>query len=62
MNSIGKTITKNGLTICIHRNFFGKGKKVVSIFEEMMNELKNDFSAALGKDRLYHKPSGFLND
>jgi hypothetical protein len=32
------------------------------MYSAWMNELKNDFSAALGKDRLYHKPSGFLND
>ena len=24
--------------------------------------MKNDFSTSLGKDRLYHKPCGFLND
>jgi len=32
------------------------------MYTAWMNELKNDFSAALVKDRLYHKPSGFLND
>lgn len=35
---------------------------VLRIHEANVNEIKNDFSAALGKDRLYHKPAGFIND
>lgn len=27
-----------------------------------IDEMKVNFSAALGKDRLYHRPCGFLND
>lgn len=27
-----------------------------------IGELKSDFSGALGKDRLYHRPFGFIND
>jgi len=27
-----------------------------------MDELKVNFAGALGKDRLYHRPCGFLND
>lgn len=27
-----------------------------------INEMKNDFSSSLSKDRLYHRPCGFIND
>lgn len=30
--------------------------------DAFVGELKNGFSAALGKDRLYNRPCGFLND
>ena len=30
--------------------------------DAFVNEIKVDFSAALSKDRLYHKPAGFIND
>jgi len=33
-----------------------------NMHEAHIGELKVAFSAALGKDRLYHKPTGFLND
>lgn len=35
---------------------------IMNMHNATVNEAKNDFSACLGKDRLYHKPCGFLND
>ena len=35
---------------------------ILNMHEAFVNEIKNDFSAALSKDRLYHKPAGFIND
>lgn len=35
---------------------------ILNMHDAVVNEIKNDFSAALGKDRLYHKPAGFIND
>ena len=35
---------------------------ILNMHDAWVNEIKNDFSAALGKDRLYHKPAGFIND
>jgi hypothetical protein len=32
------------------------------MYDAWINELKTEFSSALSKDRLYHKPCGFLND
>ena len=37
-------------------------KDILNMHEAYIGELKVAFSAALGKDRLYHRPSGFLND
>ena len=36
--------------------------EILNMHEAFVNEIKNDFSTALGKDRLYHKPAGFIND
>lgn len=35
---------------------------ILNMHDAVINEIKNDFSAALSKDRLYHKPAGFIND
>lgn len=37
-------------------------KEIMNMHEAMIGEGKVAFSAALGKDRLYHRPCGFLND
>jgi hypothetical protein len=37
-------------------------KDIINMHTATVNEWKNNFSAALNKDRLYHKPCGFLND
>jgi len=37
-------------------------KDIVNMHTATVNEWKNNFGAALNKDRLYHKPCGFLND
>lgn len=39
-----------------------KKAEILNMHDAGINEIKNDFSASLGKDRLYHKPCGFLND
>ena len=39
-----------------------KKTEIMNIHDAGIKEMKNDFSASLGKDRLYHKPCGFLND
>lgn len=35
---------------------------VLNMHKASMNEIKVGFSAALNKDRLYHRPCGFVND
>ena len=35
---------------------------IVNIHNANIDELKVNFSAALGKDRIYHRPCGFCND
>jgi len=37
-------------------------QEVLNMYTAWINELKNDFSAALTKDRLYSKPAGFITD
>ena len=37
-------------------------KDIQNMHEAFIQELKVTFSAALGKDRLYNRPCGFLND
>ena len=37
-------------------------KNILNMHEAWVGELKVGFSTALGKDRLYHRPCGFLND
>ena len=39
-----------------------KKKEIINLHKAGITEIKNDFSTSLGKDRLYHKPCGFLND
>ena len=35
---------------------------ILNMHDANINELKSSFSTALGKDRMYHRPCGFLND
>ena len=35
---------------------------IKNMHDANINELKVAFSTALGKDRMYHRPCGFLND
>ena len=37
-------------------------KDVLNMHDAMIGELKVGFSSALSKDRLYHRPCGFIND
>ena len=37
-------------------------KDIINMHDAFISELKVGFSGALGKDRLYHRPCGFLND
>jgi len=37
-------------------------KDILNMHEAMIGELKVGFSSALSKDRLYHRPCGFIND
>jgi len=37
-------------------------KDILNMHDAFIGELKVSFSAALGKDRLYNRPCGFLND
>lgn len=37
-------------------------KDIQNMHDAFINELKIQFSAGLGKDRLYNRPCGFLND
>ena len=39
-----------------------KKADILNLHDAGISEMKNDFSTSLGKDRLYHKPCGFLND
>ena len=39
-----------------------KKTEILNLHDAGITEMKNDFSTSLGKDRLYHKPCGFLND
>jgi hypothetical protein len=46
----------------IDYNDESKKNDILNLHNAGITEMKNDFSACLGKDRLYHKPCGFLND
>lgn len=37
-------------------------KDILNMHQAMLGELKVGFSSALSKDRLYHRPCGFIND
>ena len=37
-------------------------KDIKNMHQAYISELKVNFSTALGKDRMYHRPCGFLND
>ena len=37
-------------------------KEIENIHDAYVNELKVNFSQALNRDRLYHRPAGFLQD
>ena len=37
-------------------------QEVLNLHEAHVNELKNSFSQALGRDRLYQRPVGFMQD
>ena len=37
-------------------------KEILNMHDAFIQELKIQFSTALGKDRLYNRPAGFLND
>lgn len=37
-------------------------QEVINLHEAYVNEMKNSFSSALNKDRLYFRPAGFLQD
>jgi hypothetical protein len=37
-------------------------KDIKNMHQAFISELKVNFSTALGKDRMYHRPCGFLND
>ena len=37
-------------------------KDIKNMHQAYITELKQNFSSALGKDRMYHRPCGFLND
>ncbi len=37
-------------------------QEVLNLHEAYVNEMKSTFSAALGKDRLYKRPVGFMQD
>jgi hypothetical protein len=37
-------------------------KDILNMHSAFINELKVNFASALSKDRLYHRPCGFLND
>ena len=39
-----------------------KKNEILNLHNAGITEMKNDFSTSLGKDRLYHKPCGFIND
>jgi hypothetical protein len=37
-------------------------EEVIKLHEAFVNEIKTSFSAALGKDRLYQRAVGFMQD
>jgi hypothetical protein len=37
-------------------------EEVIKLHEAYANEIRTAFSAALGKDRLYKRPVGFMQD
>ena len=37
-------------------------EEVIKLHEAYINEIKSAFSSALGKDRLYQRPVGFMQD
>jgi hypothetical protein len=37
-------------------------QEVLALHEAYVNEMRSSFSAALGKDRLYKRPAGFIQD
>jgi hypothetical protein len=37
-------------------------KDILNMHDAALGEIKISFSAALGKDRMYHRPCGFIND
>jgi len=37
-------------------------KDIKNMHQAYISELKVNFSTALGKDRMYHRPCGFIND
>jgi hypothetical protein len=39
-----------------------KEEEVLKMHDAFIGELKVGFSAALSKDRMYHRPCGFVND
>lgn len=39
-----------------------KRQEIENIHDAFVNELKLSFSQALNKDRLYHRPAGFLQE
>jgi hypothetical protein len=38
----------------------GKKEDILKLHEGYVGEMKNSFSSALGKDRLYMRPAGFI--
>ena len=37
-------------------------QEIINLHEAYITELKNQFSGALGKDKLYERPAGFLQE
>ena len=37
-------------------------KEIENLHDAYLNELKDQFSAKLGKDRMYYRPAGFVTD
>ena len=52
-------IKMKGLTIELKDD---NHKDIQNMHDAFVNELRATFSTALGKDRLYNRPCGFLND
>ena len=56
-------INMRGYTITLDEKITAEQKQeVLKIHEAFLIEMKNSFSDALRKDRLYNRPCGFLND